>query len=972
LPKSESFAPVIALVFSPGVVQGLDDDAANTMALPESTRLPKSRREVRTKSRQTRSVGSGGAASRPMLLGRRSELATLDDLLERVRSGGSGATIVHGEPGIGKSALLERLVSSASDFAISEAAGVEREVDLPYAGLHQLCRPMIDTIAVLPAPQREELEVAFGLGSGKTPDRYLVGLAVLNLLSESARTQPLLCVVDDAQWLDVETTRALAFVARRLGADTVGLVIASRERLADFDGLPALELGGMELSDARLLLDSIAVGHLDEVVRERFLAETRGNPLAVLELPQTLTTAEAATGVLSDTRSIPERIEDGFRSRLAALPEQTRRLLVLAAAEPLGDPLLLLNASAHVGLGVDAADAAQEAGLLEIRERCSFRHPLVRSAVYRLATPQERRQAHAALAEVTDPQLDPDRRAWHLGQAAAVPAEEVAAELERTAVRAKSRGGLAGAAAFLVRAAQLTPDAGARTERAITAAQALFEAGAFDEAGALLQTLDPTRLSDLQAARTEQLHARVALAHGSRDETAAAVLKLVAAAEELRRLDPTAAQVAYQEALGTAWLRKPDLLETMLHSLGEHAESGPNEVVVLFFRGYSQMLRDGYPAGTELLRSAMLSLRESEAFDESDLPVLEYGRAIASSLWDFESWETLTRRQVHTARESGAFMMLPDALATWAEVKTIAGDLEEARAAFAEASAIAEATRNTNWPSTSMFFDALHLEGDQALALFDRRERDESSSLILIDHARALVHNAAGRYEAALDSAQRACDNHPLKATGPALVELVEAASRIGAGERARTALELLVDRTRLGGTDWALGLEARSAALVTDDPAQAEMLYVEAIDRLGRARTRPDLARAHLVYGEWLRREHRRVDARKQLRTALDLFEEMGTPGFAERTRRELAATGETVRKRVDATRGDLTAQEVQIARLASDGLTNPQIGEQLFLSPRTIEWHLRHIYPKLGIRSRRELASARHRYEEAGTRSA
>jgi DNA-binding CsgD family transcriptional regulator len=922
-------------------------------------------------SRQRRSVGNVRAASPPTLLGRRSELATLDDLLECVRSGGSGSIIVYGEPGIGKSALLERLVASASGFAVSAAAGVEREVDLPYAGLHQLCRPLIDNIDVLPAPQREALEVAFGLESGKTPEGYLVGLAVLSLLSESARAQPLLCLVDDAQWLDVETTRALSFAARRLGADTVGLVIASRERLPDFDDLPILQLGGIELSEARVLLDSVVLGRLDGPVRERFLAETKGNPLAVLELPQSLTPAEAATGIFGDARSISDRIEDGFRARLAALPEQTQQLLLLAAAEPLGDPLLLLHAASQIGLGVEAADAAEEAGLLELRERCSFRHPLVRSAVYRLATPQERREAHAALAEATDPQLDPDRRAWHRGQAGAAPDEDVAVELERTAARAKSRGGLAGAAAFLVRAAQLTPDADTRTERAITAAQALFEAGAFDEVEALLQTLDATRFSELQSARTEQLHARVSLDHEAGGNTAAAVLKLLAAAEQLGRLDPPAAQVAYLEALGSAWLRTPDLLEGILDSLNANAESGPDDVVVLFFRGYSQMLRDGYPAGTELLRTAMLSLRDSPAFDESELPILEYAYSIARSLWDFESWEVLTHRCVDNARESGAFMKLPDALATWAEVKTSAGELAEAAAAFAEASAIAEVIGATNWPSTSMSFEALHLEADEALTVFDRRER-ESQSLIHVDHARAVVHNATGRYEAALDAAQRACDRHPLKASGSALVELIEAGSRVGADERARAALELLADRTRLGGTDWGLGLEARSAALVTEDPAAAELLYVEAIDRLSRAGTRTDLARAHLVYGEWLRREQRRIDARKQLRTAHELFAEMGIPEFAERARRELAATGETARKRVDETRANLTTQEAQIARLASEGLTNPQIGAQLFLSPRTVEWHLAHVYPKLGIRSRRELASALRRSDEAATQHA
>jgi DNA-binding CsgD family transcriptional regulator len=891
-------------------------------------------------------------------VGREPELSVLRQLLESAQDGGSGTLLVHGDPGVGKSALLDWLVGSAAGFQVARATGVEREVDLPYAGLHQLCRSMLATIDALPAPQRQALEVAFGLTSGEPADRHLVGLATLSLLSENAATQPLLCVVDDAHWLDAETTQALAFVARRLGADTVALVVASREHLADLADLPVLHLRGLAVGDARVLLDSVVVGRLDGVVRERFLAETHGNPLAILELPHALTPAEAASGVLRRSSSLSNRIEDSFRARLAELPEQTRNLLVLASAEPLGDPLLLLNAGAQLGLRLEVADPAEEAGLVEIRERCSFRHPLVRSAVYRSATQQERRQAHGALAAATDPQRDPDRRAWHRAQATAALDEDVAAELERGAERAKSRGGLAAAAAFLERAAQLTPDPRARAQRTLAAAEVLFEAGSLDAAGSLIRTLDATRLTDLQAARAERLDAEVSLASCAPGEESAALMRLSAAAEQLRLLDPEAGQAAHLAALRRAFsAATPDVFEAVMDAVSASPASASREVVELLRRGWSQMFTQGYPAGAELLRRATILLRDSPLLDESDLPLLDFGDRFAKTFWDLATWEALTRRFVDVARESGALLNLPRALACLSEAKTAAGEFPAAAAALAEATAVAEATGATGWQS-SMMFDALSLDGIEALAQLDRREQAGASSLYL-DHARAVVCNALGRYDEALEAAQRSLDLRPLKVYGWAYVELVEAAMRCNETERARDAFELLAVRTRTCGTDWALGLEARCAALLRDDSATAELLYGQAIECLGRTRARPDLARAHLLYGEWLRRDGRRVDAREQLRKAHELCTEMGLRGFAERTRRELGATGETARKRNDGTRADLTAQEAQIARFARDGLTNSQIGAQLFLSPRTVEWHLRHIYPKLGISSRRELHS-------------
>jgi DNA-binding CsgD family transcriptional regulator len=893
------------------------------------------------------------------LVGRDAELEQLSELLTTVLTGGSAALVVRGEPGVGKSALLDQLMASASEMRVVCAVGVEGEVDLPYAGLQQLCRSLTDTIGDLPQPQSDALRVAFGLSSGEAPDRYMVGLATLGLLSDAAAAQPILCVVDDAQWLDPETTRALAFVARRLGADSVGVVLASRKIIEDLDGLPELQLDGLGAADSRALLDSVLVGHLDDSVRERFLAETHGNPLALIELPRSLTNAEAASGVVRQSPdSLSSRIEESFRRKLEPLPEDTRQLLLLAAAEPLGDPLLLVRAASGLGLGVESADAAEAADLFQIRERCSFRHPIVRSAVYGAATPGERRLAHGALADATDPDLDPDRKAWHRAQATSAPDEAVAIELERTAARAKARGGLAAAGTFLERAAMLTPDVGRRVERCLAAADVMYEAGALDSVEALLNAIDPGHLDELQLAHAESLAAQVTLGRGTQE--AEVISRLLAAAERLKEQHPARANAANLAALSYAfWSGNPEDLKAVSDALARFPASG-SSAAELLSRGWALMLEQGYPAGMDLLRQSMIALRDQPQLEDSDLPLLVQSLGTALTHWDIDSWQTIASRTIQLARGVGALRALPDVLHSWVWGLVATGDLRAAATALAEAEAVSEATgaANPEDKDHSAWLDAWRFDEPEALRRIDSAERP---TLRLapphLEHARAVVYNAAGRYEAALAAAQRSCDLHPSGTHAWALIDLVEAAVRCGQDDQARVALGQLVDRTRLASTEWGLGLEARCAALVAKDAAGAEARYAEAVERLGRARTRPDLARAHLLYGEWLRREGRRLDAREQLRTAHDMFSDMGIPGFAERARLELAASGETARKRSDDTRGDLTAQESQIARLASEGLTNPEIGAKLFLSPRTIEWHLRRVYPKLGVTSRKEL---------------
>jgi DNA-binding CsgD family transcriptional regulator len=923
--------------------------------------------ETTPPSAETVSASQPASSKLPSFVGRKHERTKLQELLTTVRGGGSAAVVVHGEPGVGKSALLDQVSTSAEGFQVVRATGVEGEVDLPYAALHQICRSMTEKVSALPQPQSDALRVAFGESVGDAPDRYVVGLAALSLMSEAAATQPILCVVDDAQWLDPETTRALAFVARRLGADSVGLLFATREIVVDLEGIPQLHLAGLSAADSRALLESVFVGHLDGPIRERFLVETHGNPLALIELPRALTPAEAATGIARPSRgSITARIEESFRRQLEPLPAETRRLLVLAAAEPLGDPLLLVSAASGLGLGIESVDPAEVAGLFQIRERCSFRHPLLRSAVYATATPSERRLAHGALAEATDQKRDPDRRAWHRAQSTSTPDEDIAAELDRTAARAKARGGLAAAGAFLERAAMLTPDADRRAGRTLAAADVMYEAGAFDAAENLVRGLEGAQLDELQAARAERLAARTSLSmRGYEKDT---LLRLVAAAGRLETLDPPLANATLLEARGIAFsVPSPEVTSALANALNRSSDPESGAITELMLRGYAQLLTHGYPSGTDLLRKGMIALREKSELDASDLQLLQAAEGIPIALWDFDSWESIVRRTIQTARDVGALSILGPALCSWSDVNVAAGAFAAAASALTEAETVFEVT-GANFDRESTWLDALRFELPEALPRIDLHERIASDApRHSFDHARSLVFIAVGQYDAALDAAQRSCDAHALGTYTWGLVELVEAAARCGHRERAAAALIQLSDRTQLASTDWALGIEARSAALLEGDSAVAETRYREAIHRLSRGRTRPDLARAHLVFGEWLRRENRRLDAREQLRRAHALFTEIGMPGFAGRARRELAATGETARSRSDQTGCMFTPQEAQIARLARDGLSNRDIGAQLFISPRTVEYHLHKVFAKLGISSRNQLERALPREREA-----
>ena len=646
------------------------------------------------------------------LRGRDSECEALDRLLDGVRAGRSGALVVRGEPGVGKTALLEYVLERASGCRVARAAGVQSEMELVFAGLHQLCAPMLDRLERLPDPQRNALSTAFGLGRGVAPDRFLVGLAVLSLLSEVAEDQPLVCLVDDAQWLDRASEQALAFVARRLLAEAVVLVFAVRAGSEDRElrGLPELMVEGLGESDARALLRSALPGPLDERVRDQLVAETRGNPLALLELPRGLTPAELAGGFgLPDATALSGRIEESFRRQLASLPAATRRLLLIAAAEPLGEPLLLWHAAEQLGIDAQAAAPAAEAGLLEISARVRFRHPLVRSAVYRAASAEDRRSAHGALAEATDPEIDPDRRAWHRAQAAAGPDEEVAAELERSAGRAQARGGLAAAAAFLEQAAALTPGSARRTERALAAAQAKHQAGAPDAALELLATAEAGPLDELQRARVDLLRAQIAFAVQRGSDVPLLLLK---AAKRLEPLDVTLARETYLEALSAAIFAGRlaatggGVLEAAEAARAAPPSPGPPRAPDLLLDGLALLVTEEYPAGAAMLKRALTALRGDEVSREEEIRWLWVACHIAHDLWDYDTWHALSIRFVQVARDAGALTVLPVALNNRMVMHLHAGELATAAPLLEEAEDLTAATGSRIAPYGAVFFDA--------------------------------------------------------------------------------------------------------------------------------------------------------------------------------------------------------------------------------------------------------------------------
>ena len=902
------------------------------------------------------------------LTDRHAECDVLGRLVAAVRAGESRALVVHGEPGVGKTALLEYLAGQASGCRVAHAGGVQSEMELAFAVLHQLCAPMLDRLERLPAPQRDALRTAFGLSAGPAPDRFLIGLAVLGLLSEMAGERPLVCIVDDEQWLDSASAQVLAFVARRLGAESVGLVFGARVPTGDLAGLPELVIGGLREDDARALLDSALTGPLDARVRDQIVAEAHGNPLALLELPRGWTAAELAGGFgLPGAVPLAGRIEESFRRQLGALPAQPRRLLQLAAAEPTGDPVLVWRAAGRLGICAEAAGPAVEAGLAEFGVRVRFRHPLVRSAAYRSAPADDLREIHAALAEVTDPASDPDRLTWHRAAATAAPDEGVATELERSAGRAQARGGLSAAAAFLERAMLLTPDPGRRADRAIAAAEAKHQAGAPDVAAELLVMAEAGPLEELARARISLLRGQMAFSAGNSSDTPRL---LIDAARRFEALDTRLARETYLEALSAALLghRTSQIGTLEIARAARGATAAPpsdSRAPDLLLEGMATLITDGYETGVPAVQRAL------SVFRDGDLPIGEQLRWLfvatrcAIDIWDDESWRDLAIRQVELARAVGALSLLPFAITQRFGMHLHAGEFATVAQLVDEFSVLKEATATGLPDFGTMMLAAWQGRSREAFRLIDEfitdmSERGQGYGVSLPHYTASVLYNGLGRYADAMASAELASEQRDdLAFANLALAELIEAAVRGGQPGRAAAAMGRLTELTLPSGTAWGLGVAARSRALLSEGD-EAERLYREAIGHLSSAPARTELARAHLLYGEWLRRQRRRREAREHLRTARDMLEAMGMDAFAERAGRELRATGETARKRTAATARDeeLTAQEAQIARLAREGLSNPEIGTRLFISARTVQYHLGNIFAKLGIASRIQLS--------------
>ncbi|MFB4313872.1 AAA family ATPase [Actinomadura sp. 21ATH] len=901
------------------------------------------------------------------LLDRQRERAELDGLLGDVRSGRGRALVLRGEAGVGKSALLRHTVGQAADMRVVRAVGAEAEMELAYASLHLLVAPLLDRIEKLPGPQRDALAVAFGLQEGPAPDRFMVGLAVLTLLAEAAEERALLCVVDDAQWLDQSSAQVLSFVARRLLAEPVGLIFAARTPGEQFQGLGDLEVRGLPKQEAQALLRSVVRFPLDEQVRDRILTETNGNPLALLELPRGLSPTQLAGGFgLVEAQAVPERVEEGFRRRLAALPAETRTLMLVAAAEPTGDPVLIWNAAGRLGVPASAVEPAQADGLLEIATWARFRHPLVRSAVYSAASWSERRAAHGALAEATDPDSAPDRRAWHRAHAALEADESVAGELERLAGRAQARGGIAAAAAFLRRATELTPDPARRGARALAAAQTAVGAGAPDMALKLLASAEMGPLTELQSGQVAWLRAQIVLARRRGGE---ALRPLLEAAGRMAPVDIGRAREAYVDAIGSAVfagrLGEPGLLRTVAEA-ARTASAGPlsERPVEVLLDGLVARFAEGFAESAPRLERVLEAFRRAARSDPDDnMRWLWLTYLVAADMWDDRTLHDLAAYAVRSAREIGALHFLPQALTYRAAVHVYAGQFDAAATLVEESTAILKVTGHAYFGFAANLLVGWR-GGAEAPAKFDAEAEwasgwNEGRAIGGCLFMTALVYNGRGRYQDALAYAERAYEHDDLGLTGFVLFELVEAAVYGNAPESAAKALRELEKRTTAAGTDWALGVLARSKALVSEGEA-ADLLYREAIERLERTRVAVYLARTHLVYGEWLRRENRRQEAGEHLRTAHEMLQGFGAHAFAERARRELLATGETARKRAEGTPDGLTPQEGQIARLAREGLSNPEIGAQLFLSPRTVEYHLSKVFTKLAITSRHQLAQA------------
>jgi DNA-binding CsgD family transcriptional regulator len=901
------------------------------------------------------------------LLGRLVERAELDVVLGAARQGRSSALVLRGDAGIGKTSLLDLAVTSAGDFDVIRIDGFESERDLAFAGVHRLLVPFLGGVPGLPAAQRSALESAFGVGQGEPPNRFLVGLATLSLLADAASARPLLCVVDDAHCLDDESLAVMGFVARRLHAERIVMLFGSRHasESTPLEGIDTLLIQGLGDGEAHQLLRLVVDGPLDGAVANRVVREAVGSPMALIEIGTGLSEHQVLFDELwSEPLPLSARLEAHFLRQVQELPADTRMVLLVAAAEPSGDRSLIESAASALGHSPGAAAAAEAAAVIVRGDALRFRHPLVRSAVYGGASRLDRRRAHQVLAEASGAVGDVDRRAWHLGAATAGADETVASELHHAAERALLRGGCAASASFFARAAELTPDRTTRVERALAAAERHLIAGFRVRSRRVLDEFAGDITDPLQRARANRLEGSIRYTVGEVDGTVGLLLD---AAKMYAPLDIRAARDTLLDALAAA--RIPGLLSLPGERMSDVAAAARDLSLLtdmtptigdLLLDGYVAILENDQATGQQLLTEALAALEDDQRDDEPMLRWLGIGCWAAGTLGDDEALRRISSRLETTAREHGAIVPLTLALTFRALNELGAGVLSAARAHLVERDELSDILGRPRDIGRLLTLawngDEAGTRAEAAAVAAAAQQRRHGWMLAFVDQAMVVLELGLGHYAAALSYASASYRTNPFFATAD-LPNLIEAATRSGAKELAQEAVAEYATRTERRDTALARSLLARGRALVADD-ASAEGYYLEAIDWLDDAPT-VQHARARLVFGEWLRRQKRRADAREHLRVADDIFSTMGANAFAARARRELAATGERARRRGYDTADALTPQESQIGHLAMSGATNQEIAAKLFLSPSTVDYHLRKVFRKLGITSRRQLGS-------------
>jgi len=908
-----------------------------------------------------------------ILVGRSGDCGTLDELVEAIRNGLSQSLVILGDPGIGKTRLLEYAVQAAGGVRTVRIAGLESELRLGFAALHRMLAPFLDRVGLLPPPQRAALDSAFGLAAGPPADRFLVSMSVLTLVAEIAAEQPLIWLVDDAHWVDRESLGVFGFVGRRLQADSTGLLFCAREAspgLAALDGLPTLRLRGLEPAAARALLAATVSGPLNARVAARIIDETGGNPLALRELARHLTRDQLAGRSPLPPRLLVGRLLQGhFLGQARMLPPATGTWLLLASAASGDDPPALWRAAALLGLEPDVADPAVAQDIVSVDPRVAFRHPLIRSAVYDGARPGDRRRVHEALASIAGQDGNPDEAAWHRAAATVVPDEDVAAALERSAARAERRGGYVAQATFLARAAELTPDPRDRAVRLLTAAQAHLVAGDGALAEAMLDLAAPRLAEAGLHVAAQRLRASIAVFFSRHKDAPGLLLDSVAAVDPP---DAPLIRAMLFEALQAALVARQYTVGTTPVEVARAALQAPRDPALdatatgLLLDGFATRIAVGYPEAVPLLRAAVEAFSTSDQATPAGIPATILVQFAADDLWDDQGRRAIFLRAETVQRRHGALGALRVILAGLCTSELWAGRLAEAEARYFEAAEISALIGIPAPASTGVLLDLRAWQGreaeSRALAATTEKWGEERGAPVLGFFALiglTVLELSLGRYAEALSWGLRIYDGDPPGFGNRVLPEIVEAGARAGDHRAARAALDRLADRAMASGTPWALGMLARSRALLAPDSG-AEALYREAIAHLTRTSVRTELARAHLLYGEWLRRQKRRSQAGAQLRTAYRMLDGMGAAGFARRTRAELLAVGGHLPRPAELAGPDLTPQETQIARLAAAGVTNAEIATRLFVTTSTVEYHLSKVFRKLSISSRRQLAAA------------